>query len=203
MAAPLRAMKEHHIPDTLRTDHVYETKSKQDLTLFYHAACFGPTKRTFVDAIKRNAFASWLGLTVELVNKYLPRTEATIKVHSRQQYKGKKSTIMQQEVPIMTQQSPPEILTEWTHQIFLKVTECSSKIYTDQTGRFPINSSRGYKYIMIAYDYDSKNILAEPIKSRTSLHIKGPYQTMRKLLCSRGLTPRTHVLDNECSKVLK
>ena len=26
---------------------------------------------------------------------------------------------------------------------------------------------------------------------------------MRKLLCSRGLTPRTHVLDNECSKVLK
>ena len=26
---------------------------------------------------------------------------------------------------------------------------------------------------------------------------------MRKLLCSRGLTPRMHVLDNECSKVLK
>ena len=26
---------------------------------------------------------------------------------------------------------------------------------------------------------------------------------MRKLLSSRGLTPRTHVLDNECSKVLK
>ena len=26
---------------------------------------------------------------------------------------------------------------------------------------------------------------------------------MRKLLCSRGLTPRTHILDNGCSKVLK
>ena len=26
---------------------------------------------------------------------------------------------------------------------------------------------------------------------------------MRKLLCSRGLTPKTHVLDNKCSKVLK
>ena len=56
---------------------------------------------------------------------------------------------------------------------------------------------------MIAYDYDSNNILAEPIKSRTSLHIKNAYQTMRKLLCSRGLTPRTHVLDNGCSKLLK
>ena len=56
---------------------------------------------------------------------------------------------------------------------------------------------------MIAYDYDSDNILAETIKSRTSLHIKNAYQTMRKLLCSRGLTPKTHVLYNECSKVLK
>ena len=124
MAAPLRAMKEQKIPDTLRANHVYEKKSKQELTLFYHAACFSPTKRTFVVAIKRNAFESWPGLTVELFNKYLPRTEATINGRIRQQYKGKQSTRMQQEVPIMTQQSPPEILTELTH----KVTECCSKI---------------------------------------------------------------------------
>ena len=38
------------------------------------------------------------------------------------------------------------------------------KIYIDQIGRFPVTSSRGYKYIMIAYDYDSNNILAETIK---------------------------------------
>ena len=104
MAAPLRAMTEQHIPDTPRANHVYETKSKQEKTLFYHATCFSPTKRTFVDAIKRNAFASWSGLTVELVNKYLPRTEETIKGHIRHQYKGKQSTRMQQEFPIMTQQ---------------------------------------------------------------------------------------------------
>ena len=110
---------------------------------------------------------------------------------------------MKQEGPITTQQSPPEILTEQTHQLSLKVTECSRKIYTDQTGCFLITSSRGYKHIMIAYGYDSSNILAEPIKSITSLHIKNTYQKMRKLLCSRGLTPRMHVLDNECSKVLK
>ena len=99
MAAPLRKMTEQHIPDTLRANHAYETKSKQELTLFYHAACFSPTKRTFVDAIKGNAFAYWPGLTVELVNKYLPRTEATIKGHIRQQYKGTKSTRMRQEGP--------------------------------------------------------------------------------------------------------
>ena len=89
MAAPLRAMKEQHIPDTLRAKHVYETKSKQELTLFCHAACFIPIKHTFVDAIKINAFSYWPGLTVELNNKYLTRTKATIKGHIRQQYKGK------------------------------------------------------------------------------------------------------------------
>ena len=31
MAAPLRVMKEQHIPDTLRANHVYEKKSKQEL----------------------------------------------------------------------------------------------------------------------------------------------------------------------------
>ena len=45
--------------------------------------------------------------------------------------------------------------------------------------------------------------IAEPLKSRTSLHIKNAYQKMRKLLCSRELTLKMHVLDNECSKVLK
>ena len=85
---------------------------------------------------------------------------------------------MKQEVFKATQQEPPEILTKRTNQIFLKVTEYSNKIYTDQTGRFPVISSRGYKYIMIAYDYDSNNILAETLKSSTSLHIKNAYQTM-------------------------
>ena len=92
MTALLRTMTEPHIPDTLKANHVYETKSKQELTLFYHAACFSPTKHTFVNEIKRNTFKSGPGLTVELVNKYLPRTEETIKGHIRQQYKGTQPT---------------------------------------------------------------------------------------------------------------
>ena len=56
---------------------------------------------------------------------------------------------------------------------------------------------------MIAYDYDSNNILAKPLKSRTSLYIKNAYQTMQTLLCSKGLTLKMHVLDNVCSNFLK
>ena len=111
--------------------------------MFYHAACFSPTKHTFVEAIKRNAFASFPGLPTDIVNKYLPNTEATIKGHIRQHHKGTKSTKMKQEGFTATQQEPQEILEKRTNQIFLKVTECSNKVYAEQTERFPVTSSRG------------------------------------------------------------
>ena len=98
MTAPQKSMTEQKIPEAFSTNHVYETKSKQDSILFYHAACFSPTKRTFVEAIKINAFTSWIGLTADLVNKYLPKTEALVKGHIRQQYKGTQSTKIKQEV---------------------------------------------------------------------------------------------------------
>ena len=57
MTAPLKSMTEQNIPEAFSVNHVYETKSKQELILFYRAACFSPTKHTFVEAIKINAFA--------------------------------------------------------------------------------------------------------------------------------------------------
>ena len=39
------------------------------------------------------------------------------------------------------------------------------KTYTDLTGRFPRQSSRGNNYIFVAYNYDGNAILAEPIKT--------------------------------------
>jgi hypothetical protein len=51
--------------------------------------------------------------------------------------------------------------------IYVKAIETTGQIYTDQTGRFPTTSSRGNKYIMILYDYDSNDILAEPLKAKS------------------------------------
>ena len=36
-----------------------------------------------------------------------------------------------------------------THEVYAAVHEATGQVYTDQTGRFPAVSSRGYKYIMI------------------------------------------------------
>ena len=128
----------------------------------------------------------------DLVDKYLPKTEATLKGHTKKQFKGNNSTQPKKLQP----EAPPEIITQRTHKVFLKVTDFSRRIYTDQTGRFPVTSSRGYKYMIIAYDLDSNNILSETLESRTGLHIRDAYPKNRNLLCSRGLKPQMNVLDN-------
>jgi hypothetical protein len=53
-------------------------------------------------------------------------------------------------------------------------------IYTDQTGRFPVVSSKGNKYIIILYDYDSNEILAKPINDRTSHELLKAFQFMEQ-----------------------
>jgi hypothetical protein len=53
-------------------------------------------------------------------------------------------------------------------QFVYAATIDAGQIYTDQTGRFPVVSSKGNKYIMILYDIDSNTILAQPIKDRTA-----------------------------------
>ena len=47
---------------------------------------------------------------------------------------------------------------------FLKYIKVTGKISTDQTGCFPITSSRGSKYLMVLYDHGSNAIIAEPLE---------------------------------------
>jgi hypothetical protein len=79
----------------------------------------------------------------------------------------------------------------------------AGQIYTDQTGRFPVISSKGHKYIMILYDYDSNVILAQPIKDRTSPELLKAFQTMEQVLVAKGLKPKLMRIDNVASKILK
>jgi hypothetical protein len=79
----------------------------------------------------------------------------------------------------------------------------AGQVYTDQTGRFHVVLSKGNKYIMILYDYDSNTILAQPIKDRTAPELLKAFQVMEQELVARGLTPKLMKLDDEASKLLK
>ena len=76
-------------------------------------------------------------------------------------------------------------------------------VYTDQTGRLPQPSSNGNNYLMVAYDYDSNNILLQPLKNRSAPHLKETVANIRHTLAKGGCEPQFHQLDNECLQELK
>ena len=81
--------------------------------------------------------------------------------------------------------------------------DLKGKNYTDQTGRFPVTSSNGNKYILVTYNYDSNTIHVEPLKKIPGLDLTKSYQKLHRLLTNRGSKPHLHILDNECPNVLK
>jgi hypothetical protein len=79
----------------------------------------------------------------------------------------------------------------------------AGQIYTDQTRRFPVVSSKGKKYTMILYNYERNAILAQPIKDRTAPELLRAFQVMEQELVARGLKPKLIKLYNYASKLLK
>jgi hypothetical protein len=184
----------------------YDFTSIPALIKFLHAAAFSPVKSTWLKAIKNGFFQSWPGLTSQAVTKHFPQSEATTKGHMDQTRKNVRTTQTRANQPKVQREQEDEPKQEpnnaSTQQLFAAITE-TGKIYTDQTGRFPVTSSRGNKYILVLYNYDTNAILTEPLKNRTGNEILRAYQKLHTYLTNRGFKPRTHWLDNEASDALK
>ncbi len=107
---------------------------------------------------------------------------------------------MQSIEPVMTTDSNPPVRTNW---VYMQPIQITGQIYSDQTGRFPLTSSRGNKYIMILDNFDSNAILAEAIKSRSDHEMICAYKTLHTYLTTCGRQPKLQRLDNEASTELK
>jgi hypothetical protein len=151
-------------------------------------------------AIKNGNFSSWSGLAEHDVEKHLSKSTSTTKGHVNQQRQNARTTKIKDAQVLVTE---PDIDNGVKTQFVYAATIDAGQIYTDQTGRFPVVSSRGNKYIMILYDYDSNAILAQPIKDRTASELLKAFQVMEQELVARGLKPKLVKLDNEASKLLK
>ena len=77
-----------------------------------------------------------------------------------------------------------------------------SKLYTDDTGRFPTRARSGNQYVMVAY-HSSNAILVAPFKSRKDKHRLPAYNSIMQRLKDKGLTTDLQILDNEASKDYK
>ena len=75
------------------------------------------------------------------------------------------------------------------------------KMYSDQTGRFPVTSFKGNQYVMVVYDMDVSNaILVEAMRNRTAGEMVRAYKAIMDRLSRGGVEPTVHLLDNECSE---
>jgi hypothetical protein len=70
----------------------YHTTNQVNLITFLRAACGSPMPSTWTKAIDNSHFATWPGLTSNLVRKQLPKSMATSKGHLNQHQKNVRST---------------------------------------------------------------------------------------------------------------
>ena len=192
---------QNHPPSTSRID---PNQAKQSTTCmnyvrklrwygitYYHAAAGFPTKVTWLKAIANNHYASWPGLSTKAVRDHFPESEETPKGHMKKQKSGIRST--------KTTTRPEKKQKDIMVKVIDTHDELAYKIYTDQTGRFPTKSSRGYQYIMVLSEVDSDAILIEPMRNRTAGEMVKTYQTLIDRLNKCGIYPKHQILDNKIS----
>ena len=61
------------------------TTTLQEHIKFLHQCAFSPTTRTWIQAVKKGHFKTWPGVTVDAIQRYLPKSEATMLGHLDQQ----------------------------------------------------------------------------------------------------------------------
>ena len=73
---------------------------------------------------------------------------------------------------------------------YLSIPDPTGKVATDQTGCFPIRSSLGHQYIMVAYIHNVNVITAIPIKNRSEHSLVDAYSKLYNNLKASGLAPK-------------
>ena len=184
------------------------TTSAADIVAFMHGSLGSPVVSTLRKAVDLGYLHGFPGLTPRTIRNHPPFSVATVKGHQD----ATRMNIQSTKPPPEPEPNkldfddffpPSEKPNSPTHQVFPACLEITGKAYSDLTGEFVIPSSRGHKYVLVVYDYDSNHIFAEPLTSRQAANIYKAYRTIIERLDSAGLKPQLVLLDNECSALLK
>jgi hypothetical protein len=117
-----------------------------------------------LQAVKDGHLITWPGLTEDAINKNLKLTPATAMGHMNQRRQNIRST---SKATIEKQQPPDTDLGTKTHLVYAVVVD-QGQLYTDLTGNFPVQSSKGNSYVMVCYIYDCNYVKVIPMKSRSA-----------------------------------
>ena len=195
---PLQIPPQHQVNGILRLD-----QTKQELAIYHHATLGSPVPSTLLRAIRRGHLITFPGLTTTLISKHLPKSLATVLGHQDQEAKNIRSTTTFQfdNTTDLDADLAPALATR-THQIsaMLLSNQTILKSYSDQTGRFPVPSSRGNHYIFVLYHQDTNSIHAVAIPNRKAASIRDGNPPTRHLLSYTSLITNALKLSRMHSK---
>jgi len=160
---------------------------------FYHACLGFPVKQTWLDAIKAGNCDTFDGLTYSNAAKYCPDADETIMGHLAQQRQNVRSTKPKQPMPAPLMVPPPPVATP-SIQVYI-TTQPLSKLFTDDTGRFPVRARSGNQHVMIAFHADGNIILQQAFKTKRDRHCIAAYNAIMTCLAARGLSVDLQILD--------
>ena len=179
---------------------IYECENTSQLIHFYHSTLGSPVVSTWCKAIDAGYFQGWPGLTSTRVRKFIKVSEETEMGHMDQRKAGIRSTKTKADEPDSMESVPQTPTNDKTHHVYMSLTEVEGRLYSNQTGRFPITSNRGNCYVIIFYVVDGNYIKSYPIKSRHRSNLLKAYEEVYSYLRVRGYRPQLHKLDNETSR---
>ena len=202
--------KNNHTSTTQQINNIQQTKNQKQLIQYLHQCLFSPTKSTLVQAIKNNQLLGFPGLTAQAVIRDLPDSTATIKGHLHRQRKNLRSTRKRPQVDKNSTQSTDDVNPPSEKDAACEIFCCAAlantiegTLYTDLTGRFPVRSYKGNQHIFLAYVYDANAILVRAMKDRTTESMLEAFKSVYDYLIRKNYKPKLHVMDNECSKIIK
>ncbi len=153
---------------------------------FYHAYLGFPIKQTWLDAIKAGNCNTFKGLTYSNAAKYCPDADETIMGHLAQQRQNVWSTKAKPTLPAPLAVLPLPIEAP-SNQVFV-VTKPLSKLFTNNTGLFPVRARSSNQYIMIAFPANGNLIFQQTFKSKSDCHCIASYNTIMTCLAAQGLS---------------
>ena len=181
---------------------VYELPSTKEVVRFLHAALGNPTQATLLTAAQHGNLVTFPGMTPQNILRHFPESDETQKGHMKQTKQGVRSTKIVDKDAMLGVKHQPGVKHKDVYLIVFDATKKS--MFSDQTGKFPITSARGNKYIMVAVELDGNYIDGEPLQSRSAKSLTKAYQAIFQRWKATGvICPNWHILDNEAPEELK
>ncbi len=177
----------HALPlpsSSLQATSAYDLPSVSSFVRLHHASAGNPVSSTWFSAIKAGNYKTFPGLTLCNAMKHCPSSDATIKGHLKQKCQGNLSTkpmprssnrfapLATPDVPTTDEpEDPTHKPTALPSTNKLYITDfLLARLYTDNTGRFPIQACSGNQYITIPFHSSCNAILCTPHVNRSDKH---------------------------------